>query len=226
MALAQIDEWSDALRIRFDDAPRHNSLALDTVRQLHGCLTRDRHRVIVLGSTSTIAFSSGADITVDDATRAAISDLLYECYELMISRPGLVIAVVEGSAVGGGSQLASAADIRVIGTRARFKWVGAGHGLVVGAWILPSLLGRSVAFDLAMCSEWVEADAAVRIGLASAVHRDPWAHAETLLKRLSGLDPAAVRGFKQLANAPDLLDRLARERRANASWNGQAPARD
>lgn len=225
MTLAQVDEWNGATRVRFDDAGRRNSLALDTVEQLRDVLARDSDRVIVLGSTTKIVFSAGADITVDDATRAKISDLLYECYELMVTRPGLVVAVVEGSAVGGGSQLASAADVRVLGTRARFKWVGAGHGLVVGAWILPSLLGRSTALDLAMCSDWVEADDAVRIGLASAVQRDPWAHTESLLKRFSALDPNAVAGFKQLANSPDLLQRLAAERRTNATWDGQAPAK-
>ncbi len=225
MTLAQVDDWNGAVRVRFDDAGRRNSLALDTVEQLRDVLIRDRDRILILGSTSTIVFSAGADITVDDVTRAKISDLLYECYELMITRPGLVVAVVEGSAVGGGSQLVSAADVRVVGTKARFKWVGAGHGLVVGAWILPSLVGRSAALDLAMCSDWVEADDAVRIGLASAVQRDPWAHTESLLKRFSGLDPTAVAGFKQLANAPDLLQRLAAERRINATWNGQAPAK-
>ena len=62
MALAQVDDWNDAVRLRFDDPDRRNSLALDTVEQLREVLSREGHRTLVLGSTSKLAFSAGADI--------------------------------------------------------------------------------------------------------------------------------------------------------------------
>ena len=113
---------------------------------------------ILLDSTDPGVFCAGADLTVSDAERAEISDLLYQCYEVMITRPGPVIAVVSGPAVGGGAQLAGAADLRVAGPDASFRWTGPpGRALAVGAWLLPSLVGRGLALELTMTGRWVDA---------------------------------------------------------------------
>ena len=55
---------------------------------------------VLLASAAPGMFCAGADLTVPDAERAEVSDLLYQCYEVMITRPGPVIAVVDGPAVG------------------------------------------------------------------------------------------------------------------------------
>ncbi|MDN5894376.1 MAG: enoyl-CoA hydratase/isomerase family protein, partial [Nocardioides sp.] len=116
---------------------RRNALTLETVDHLLAELDEDPRGVLLLGSSTPDIFSAGADLAADDRTRATLSDRLYACYERMITRPGPVIAVVEGAAVGGGAQLCAAADIRVASPDARWRWAGPGHGLAVGGWILP-----------------------------------------------------------------------------------------
>jgi enoyl-CoA hydratase/carnithine racemase len=192
----------------------------DTVTALLNALDESPNLPVVLGSTDPAIFSAGADLTVSDSERTRISDLLYQCYERMITRAGPVIAVVEGAAVGGGAQLATAADIRIASPSARFRWLGPGHGLAVGAWVLPSLVGRSVALDLMLTSRWLEADEAYRLGL-TGLSDTPWAVAENLVTHVAQLDSQAVTRIKAITASDGLLARLADERMGNlTSWSG------
>lgn len=212
-------------RILLDAPRRRNALTLATVDRLHELMTTDPDDPVALGSTSRDVFSAGADLTVDDATRARLSDRLYEVYEQMVRRPGPLLAVVEGPAVGGGAQLTTAADLRVASPAARWRWAGPGHGLAVGAWILPELVGRARGLDLTMSGRWLAADEALTAGLVTTVTDDPWVAAAELLDRLAHADPAALARVKQVATTQGLLDRLAAERRLNREgWSGAAPA--
>lgn len=83
-----------------------------------------------------------------------------------------VIAAVEGFAVAGGLELALWCDLRVVAADATFgvycrRW---GVPLVDGGTVrLPRLVGRGVAMDLVLTGRPVDADEALRIGLASRV---------------------------------------------------------
>jgi enoyl-CoA hydratase len=214
-------ERSDAcVRLKLNRPDRRNALTEDTVAELLGALDESPGLPILLGSTDPTIFSAGADLDVSDDERARLSDLLYQCYERMITRPGPVIAIIEGPAVGGGAQLATAADLRVSSRDARFRWVGPGHGLAVGAWILPSLVGRAAAMDLLLSSRWLAAEEAYRLGF-TGLDDDPWAAAERLLTHLATLDRHAVSRIKSITAADGLLQRLADERMGNrTTWSG------
>ena len=211
--------------LSMDRAPRRNALDLETVEALLEAVTTRPEETVVLGSTTPGTFCAGADLSVPDDERAQLSDQLYECYAAMVRRPGLVIAVVDGAAVGGGAQLSAAADLRVAGPAARWRWVGPGHGLAVGAWILPDLLGRSRGLDLALTGRWLELDEARLAGFAHRVAADPWAETISLLEELGAVDPDALARVKSIATSPRLLEALATEQRRNREeWDGHAPA--
>ena len=222
------DPHREPLQVRIDAPARRNALTLATVEHLHRLLDEEPTRTLLLGSTTTGIFSAGADLDVDDATRAKLSDQLYACYLQMVTRPGIVIAVVEGAAVGGGAQLTTAADLRIASPAATWRWVGPGHGLAVGSWILPSLLGRARALDLTLTSRWLHVDEAVSAGLVSRVDDDPWSAAAEIAADLAEADADAVARVKRVATTGPLLDRLRAEREENrAAWSGAAPsARD
>jgi enoyl-CoA hydratase len=203
-------------RVRLDRPDRRNALDLGMVRALHAAFAAEPATPILLDSADPGVFCAGADLTVSDAERAEISDLLYQCYEVMITRPGPVIAVISGPAVGGGAQLAGAADLRVAGPDASFRWTGPpGRALAVGAWLLPSLVGRGLALELTMTGRWVDAAEAERIGLVNRVYTEPGQAAAVLAKQLADQGPGAAGAAKRVAAAGGLLDRLRAERAAN-----------
>ena len=83
-----------------------------------------------------------------------------------------VIAAVEGYAVAGGLELALWCDLRVVAADATFgvycrRW---GVPLIDGGTVrLPRLVGQGVAMDLVLTGRPVDAEEALRIGLASRV---------------------------------------------------------
>jgi enoyl-CoA hydratase/carnithine racemase len=197
---------------------RRNALNPGLALALRDALAREEAAPVVLGSTDPRVFCAGADLNVSDADRATVSDLLYECYEIMITRPGPVIAVVSGPAVGGGAQLAAAADLRIAGPAARLRWTGpAGRGLAVGAWVLTDLVGRGTAMELALTGRWVTAGEALAMGLVNRVEDDPGQIAAGIAEELATQDPQASARVKSVAAAGGLLDRLRAERQANRS---------
>jgi enoyl-CoA hydratase/carnithine racemase len=200
---------------------RRNALTPRMVTALMEALRADDEATVVLGSSDPRVFCAGADVTIPETERAAASDLLYECYELMITRPGPVIAVLGGPAVGGGAQLAAAADLRFAGPAARLRWVGPpGAGLAVGAWILPELAGRGAALELTMTGRWVEAAEALALGLVHRIDDDPGQAATSAAEILAARAPEPFGKIKAITAAGGLLDRLRAERRANrAAWD-------
>jgi enoyl-CoA hydratase len=119
-----------------------------------------------------------------------------------------------------------ASDLRFASPRASLRFPGAGHGLTVGAWGLPGLVGRGRALELCLTMREVGADEALRIGLVERVVRDPVADAIAFAQRLATLDPAAVRRTKRVVGA--VVDGLRMERAGNrAMWDGSVtpPAR-
>jgi enoyl-CoA hydratase/carnithine racemase len=213
------------LRLLLARPARRNALDPALARALRDALRQDEAIPAVLGSTDPRVFCAGADLTLPDADRATVSDLVYECCEILVTRPGPVIAVVSGPAVGGGAQLAAAADLRIAGPAARLRWIGpAGRGLAVGAWVLTDLAGRGTAMELALSGRWVAAAEALALGLVNRVEDDPGPVAAGIAERLARQDPRALAGVKRVAAAGGLLDRLHAERQANRSAWAQVVA--
>jgi enoyl-CoA hydratase/carnithine racemase len=210
------------LRVRLDRPERRNALDRPSLAALHDAFAAADEPVVVLGSTSRAAFCAGADLSLADDERAAVSDLLYALYGVMTSADAIVVAALDGPAVGGGAQLAIAADLRVASPGARIRVAGPGHGLAVAAWGLPSLVGRGRAMDLCLTMRPVEAAEALAIGLVDRVVEDAAAAALELAAELAALDRAAAARVKRVAwGAARALEALEEERAGNrASWSG------
>lgn len=196
--------------------PRYrNALDLALARDLRDAIVEDPAMPLLLGSTDPGVFCAGADLTITDAERSSVSDLVYSTCDLILRRPGPVIAVLTGPAVGGGAQFAVAADLRIAGPGARLRWTGPpGMGLVVGAGLLPELCGRGVAMDLILTARWLEADEALKYGLVSHVCDSPQDVAAAIAADLAR-DPERVKQVKHAMMPAELTDRLQREESAN-----------
>jgi enoyl-CoA hydratase len=200
--------------LRLSRPERRNALDASLARALRDALAGlEPARPALLGSTDPRVFCAGADLTISDTERAEVSDLVYDCCEIIITRPGPVIAVLTGAAVGGGAQFAAAADLRIASAAARLRWTGPpGMDLVVGAWILPDLVGRGVAMDLVLTGRWLDSTEALARGLVHRITETPEQDAEALL-------PLSSAPVKQVIGDATLLDRLTAESLANqAAW--------
>jgi 2-(1,2-epoxy-1,2-dihydrophenyl)acetyl-CoA isomerase len=102
---------------------------------------------------------------------------------LLRTMPKIVIAMVNGPAVGAGLGLAMACDLRVAGRSARFGtgFAGVGYsGDFGGSWSLTRLVGTAKARELYFLADVIDAHAAASIGLVSRVVEDEVLHDETL----------------------------------------------
>lgn len=108
-----------------------------------------------------------------------------------LRRPDLVsIAAVHGHAVGAGFQLALACDLRIVTPGARFSMREPSLGLVPdlgGTQPLVQLIGYSRALEICVTGRWVEAEEAVRLGLANLV-----VPAEELAEAVTDLSEALI----------------------------------
>jgi len=202
--------------LRLSRPERRNALDPGLTRAVRDALAAEPEVPVLLGSADPRVFCAGADLTISDAERSAVSDLIYDCCETMITRPGPVIAVMTGAAVGGGAQLAAAADLRIAGPGARLRWAGPpGMDLAVGAWLLPDLVCRGAAMDLVLTGRWLEAAEAQSLGLLNRLCDDPATAAEGIAADLAARKVGT--GVKAVMAAGGLLDRLRAERAANRS---------
>jgi enoyl-CoA hydratase/carnithine racemase len=218
------------VRVLLLDRPAlRNAVDLDLVESLHAAIDTasgdERTRTIVIGSAHPGMFCAGADLTIPDAERARVSERLYALYEKLLRSDLPVIAAVDGAAVGGGAQLVLAADIRLLSGRARLRLAGPGHGLAVGAWALPSLVGRDRAMRLILDQTFIGAEQAVQSGLANEIAADPLGEALRLAERIRDLDRSAVTRSKRIVvDGERLTERLTAERAGNrAVFTGAVP---
>ncbi|MFD3655159.1 enoyl-CoA hydratase/isomerase family protein [Streptomyces sp. NPDC058620] len=121
-------------------------------------------------------FSAGGDVKemgtlpVDEV--AGYADRISRLTRQVAALPVPVIAAMEGFVLGGGCELALAADVRVCAPSARFALPETPLGLIPGAGgtqRLPRLVGLSRAKDIIFSGRMVYADEAARIGLVDAV---------------------------------------------------------
>lgn len=121
------------------------------------------------------------------------------------------VAVVNGAAVGAGLDLALMCDLRVASTRAQFAESFLRLGLVSGiggSWHLARIVGPAKALELTLTSEFVDADRALQLGMATSVV-DP-----------ADLDGAALDLARALASQPPLATRMAKRLVTTASRCG------
>ncbi|MCK9541900.1 MAG: enoyl-CoA hydratase-related protein [Novosphingobium sp.] len=96
-------------------------------------------------------------------------------YTLPLASPKPVIGAIHGACVGIGLVLAASCDVRILGRSAMFAAAFAQRGIVAEfglAWLLPRLVGLDMASDMLLSGRRVEAEEAVRAGLASRIEPD------------------------------------------------------
>lgn len=172
----RIDAHDDRVVATLDRPDRRNAIDQAMVDELHALCAalEERPRTLILTGAGGV-FAAGADIaqlrdrTGDDARRGINATVFDRIRRL----PMPVIAAVDGFALGGGAELAYAADIRLGTPRVRFGNPEPGLGIIAAAgasWRLPEIVGHARASELLLTARVIDADEALSWGMLSSVH--------------------------------------------------------
>jgi enoyl-CoA hydratase len=158
----------------------------------------DEIQVLIITGAGDKSFVAGADIkemhvltAVEGREFGYTGQAAFRAIE-KLEKP--VIAAVNGFALGGGCELAMAADIRLASDKAKFGQPEVGLGITPGfggTQRLPRLIGEGRAMELILTANTINAEEAYRIGLVNHIYP-----AENLL------DEARKMARKIMANAP------------------------
>jgi enoyl-CoA hydratase/carnithine racemase len=190
------------------DRPPMNALNTQVQEELRECAqaaTADPaiRAVIVYGGEKV--FAAGADIT--DFTTTTYQQMsiraaaLSGAFDAVARIPKPVVAAVTGYALGGGCELALACDWRVVAEDAKLGQPEIRLGIIPGAGgtqRLARLIGPARAKDLIFSGRMVDAEEALRIGLADRVAPAPdvYATAVELLRPYTNGPALALRAAK------------------------------
>jgi enoyl-CoA hydratase len=140
----------------------------------------DGVRCLVVTGEGT-AFCSGADLK--DVYGKTFIDALYAMLHGLSKLPIVVIAAVNGPAIGAGTQLAIACDVRVADATAKFAVPTPRNGMAVDAWTVRTLgdiAGHGLARRLLLGAETLDLSEARGYGLVDRVgsleDAISWAH--------------------------------------------------
>jgi enoyl-CoA hydratase len=197
--------------IRLNRPDKHNAINSEMSAELIDCLDElevdDNTRVIVLTGAGEKAFCAGADMAeaIDTAGDSRRDAAARAAIRLARTRKP-VIAAVNGYAYGGGAIFAISCDIRICSENAKFRFVGATYGLVVGASQLPRIVGAPIAKELIFTARIVDADEAFRIGLANHVTSpaDLEATVREMASSIAENSPASLTASKEVIDLATL----------------------
>ena len=210
LALRVVDDRADRLHVSLNRPSTKNSIDLGMVDELHElCAGLEREPRILIISGSDGVFASGADIAQlrerrrDDALAGINSGIFVRIAAL----PMPVIAAIDGWALGGGAELAYAADFRLASTTAKIGNPETSLGIVAAAgatWRLVELVGEPLAKEILLAGRILDAVEALAVRLVTSVHEPDQllVAADALADRIAKQDPLALRFTKSLIHAP------------------------
>jgi 2-(1,2-epoxy-1,2-dihydrophenyl)acetyl-CoA isomerase len=177
-----------------------NALSIDVIRGLYEALDQiasdEQVRVVVLKGAGE-NFSAGGDMNIlnEDLDSPGWLDWMNDVVRVtrtMRELPQPVVAKVRGVALGGGMNLALAADFVLASHDAKFGEFFVNVGAILeggGTFFLPRLVGLARARELALLGEMIDGKRAEAIGLIyrsvpdEELDREAASLVETLLKK-------------------------------------------
>jgi enoyl-CoA hydratase/carnithine racemase len=219
----RITRLADRVIVRLSRPEVRNAINQRMVDELHAvCAELEvAPRILILIGGDGI-FASGADIaelrerTSADALRGINTMLFIRVADL----PMPVIAALDGYALGGGAELAYAADFRIGSSRVKIGNPETALGIVAPAgalWRLRELVGEPLAKEILLAGRMLKAEEALAAGLVTRLVEpdELLAAANALADDIAAKSPAATVQTKALL-------RVDRGRHPRADLDAQA----
>jgi enoyl-CoA hydratase len=203
-------DLEDGLAVVTIDRPHaRNAISLETMDQLDSALDQALDgatgaRALVIKGAGDKAFVSGGDLKELSALRteadaAAMARRMRGVCDRIAGFPGPVLAALNGHALGGGAEVAVAADIRLAADDVKIGFNQVTLAIMPawgGAERLAALVGKGRALLLAGTGSILDAAEAQRVGLVDVVvprasFEDEW---RTVARTLAAAPVAAIKG--------------------------------
>lgn len=230
----KLSEADDRLWVRLHRPEVRNAIDQAMVDELHAiCAYLEKNpKILLLAGTPAEApsdanpkgrkgiFASGADIAQlrerrrDDALAGINSGI----FDRIAKLPMPVIAVLDGFALGGGAELAYAADFRIGTPELRMGNPETNLGIMAAAgatWRLKELVGEPLAKEILLAGKVLTGEQCLAANLVTELHpaTELDAAADALADRIGAQDPLAVRITKSVFHTPrevhPVIDTLA-----------------
>lgn len=220
--LYAVDAATGVATITLNRPDRLNALTFEVYTELTDVFRRIGRepgvRAIVVTGAGR-AFCSGGDVEdiIGPLLKMNIDDLRpftrLTCDLILAMRrcPRPVVAALNGTVAGAGAVIACAADFRVANERAKiaflFVRVGLSGADMGSGWLLPRLVGQSLATELMMTGEFITAARAKEIGLYhQLVEGDVLPAATALAEKLARGPKDALAATKHAIEVEAALD--------------------
>lgn len=224
-----VDERDDRVVVRLHRPAVKNAIDQAMVDELHMvCAHLERSpKILILagkpGDPDTGAravFASGADIAQLRERRRndALAGINSGVFERIAKLPMPVIAALDGFALGGGAELAYAADFRIGTPALRMGNPEANLGILAAAgatWRLKELVGEPLAKQILLAGKVLTGEDCLAAGLITELVEPALLldAAHTLADAIAAQDPLAIRITKAVFHAPreahPVIDTLA-----------------
>ena len=193
------------LIIRINRESKLNALTLETLNEIKQVVDEAQsdsevHGMILTGMGEK-AFAAGADISefvhfnIEQATRMSADG--HDVMNAIENGTKVVLAAVNGFALGGGCELAMACHLRIASSNAKFGQpevnlgVPPGYG---GTQRLVQLVGKGKALELLLTGDAIDAQTALSLGLVNKVvdQAELIEESKKMLSKIIGKSPSAV----------------------------------
>ena len=228
----QMEEKGGVVQLTLNRPGVMNAFNFELLRALAAAIEAQRFRrdvrVVIITGAGEKAFCAGADLKERAGlTPVQVKEFIHTIRNLFTTIEDLnkpVIAAVNGIALGGGTELALACDIRLAAATASMGLTETRLAIIPGAGgtqRLPRLVGRGKAKELIFTGKRVSADEALAIGLVNQVcsPEELLTACHAMAAEICATGPVAIEQAKYAINRgleTDLHTGLAIE--SNAYW--------
>jgi enoyl-CoA hydratase len=201
LAVIHAEADGPVVTVTIDRPERRNALDLAAVRDLLAAVTGvpEDTRVLVLTGAGG-HFCAGADL--QDVGHEAFQPRLHAVLAALRSAAFVTLAAADGAALGAGTQLAVACDLRVATPGASFGIPAAKLGLAVDAGTaqrVALLAGQGPARAMLLAAEVIRGEDAHRLGLVQRL--GTLADAKAWAAEVAALAPLTIRAHKAALEA-------------------------
>jgi enoyl-CoA hydratase len=209
-----VDEREDRVHLKLNRPEVRNAIDQAMVDELHAvCSVLEREpRILIMSGTEVNGkgiFASGADIGQLRERRRedALAGINSTIFNRIAQLPMPVIAALDGFALGGGAELAYAADFRIATDTVKIGQPETNLGIMAAAgatWRLKELVGEPLAKEILLAGRILNAEEALAARLVTEIHPAGQliGAAHALADRIGAQDPLAVRITKSVFHTP------------------------